>query len=435
MATNTNNLNLVKPDYSESADIGVINGNMDIIDNAYMNLMIVNEESGTTAYIDDASNMNLENIIFYGESKQMQTSGSQFLAPLKVSEQTINNVTAKMVDGYVVLNGANSGSGAIDFYVCGSSGVYESLELPSGEYTISTDKALGENLHFYVVRSDGTVLKALQRDILSQVIEIEGTEKYRVFYRVLSGGSFNNVSVKIMFNAGTTALPWEKYTGGKPAPNPDYPQPIESKVVNRVVVTENNEPYQSQTVNLSAPIELNGIGDVRDTDKLKKFRVVVFDGSNDEGWVFNELSQRLMIEGLPIKRTSNNNETPNILCTQFLAKTPNETYNKVEGITVNTYGVLHIYSDNFNTADVSLWKSHLQSNPMTVVYELAEPIETALPQADIDAIKQLHTYKPNTVVMNDADAEMDVQYVADTKTYIDNKFNELATALVAESEV
>ena len=32
MASNTTNYNLVKPDYSDTADIAVINGNMDIID-------------------------------------------------------------------------------------------------------------------------------------------------------------------------------------------------------------------------------------------------------------------------------------------------------------------------------------------------------------------------------------------------------------------
>lgn len=31
-----------------------------------------------------------------------------------------------------------------------------------------------------------------------------------------------------MLNAGTTPLPWEPYTGGKPSPSPDYPQKIES---------------------------------------------------------------------------------------------------------------------------------------------------------------------------------------------------------------
>ena len=35
-------------------------------------------------------------------------------------------------------------------------------------------------------------------------------------------------TLNVMFNAGSTPLPWEPYTGGLPSPSPDYPQEIES---------------------------------------------------------------------------------------------------------------------------------------------------------------------------------------------------------------
>jgi len=41
-----------------------------------------------------------------------------------------------------------------------------------------------------------------------------------------------------------------------------------------------------------------------------------------------------------------------------------------------------------------------------------------------------HTNKPSTTVHNDAGAGMKLAYVADTKAYIDKKFNELAAAIV-----
>jgi hypothetical protein len=44
---------------------------------------------------------------------------------------------------------------------------------------------------------------------------------------------------------------------------------------------------------------------------------------------------------------------------------------------------------------------------------------------------ELHTYKPNTTITNDVGAVMSVEYEADTKAYIDNKFNELAATLTA----
>lgn len=61
---------------------------------------------------------------------------------------------------------------------------------------------------------------------------------------------------------------------------------------------------------------------------------------------------------------------------------------------------------------------------------LITPIETPLTEEELNAYRTLHTNKPNTIISNDEGAEMKVSYVADTKTYIDNKFAELATALI-----
>ena len=69
--------------------------------------------------------------------------------------------------------------------------------------------------------------------------------------------------------------------------------------------------------------------------------------------------------------------------------------------------------------------SYNEGKPVTVCYMLATPIETPLSDAEINAFKALHSNKPNTTILNDAGAFMAVEYVADTKTYIDNKIKEL----------
>jgi hypothetical protein len=82
---------------------------------------------------------------------------------------------------------------------------------------------------------------------------------------------------------------------------------------------------------------------------------------------------------------------------------------------------------NFDNCEggVDNFKTWLQANPITVNYVLATPIETPLTVAEINAFHSLHTNKPNTTVLNDAGAYMSVSYIADTKTYIDNKIAEL----------
>lgn len=75
----------------------------------------------------------------------------------------------------------------------------------------------------------------------------------------------------------------------------------------------------------------------------------------------------------------------------------------------------------------------LAVSSVKVQYVMATPEEVPLSAEELEAYAALHANKPNTTVMNDGGAGMAVTYVADTKTYIDNKFNELANALYAIS--
>lgn len=79
------------------------------------------------------------------------------------------------------------------------------------------------------------------------------------------------------------------------------------------------------------------------------------------------------------------------------------------------------------------WKAQLAENPITIQYVLAEPIETPLDEATLSAFSALHTNKPNTTICNSSGLMMSAEYVADTKLYIDNKFAELAAAIVSNS--
>ena len=82
------------------------------------------------------------------------------------------------------------------------------------------------------------------------------------------------------------------------------------------------------------------------------------------------------------------------------------------------------------TAEELNAKLNSLSFPVVVVGELATPIERDLTPEEIAAYKALRTYGPTTVVSNDAGAEMEATYVADTKTYIDNKFAALNKAVL-----
>ena len=68
-------------------------------------------------------------------------------------------------------------------------------------------------------------------DILNnEASKAETTEDNMILYLLLRvyGGKTIDITIQPMLNTGTSALPWEPYTGGQPSPSPDYPQQIVS---------------------------------------------------------------------------------------------------------------------------------------------------------------------------------------------------------------
>lgn len=85
-------------------------------------------------------------------------------------------------------------------------------------------------------------------------------------------------------------------------------------------------------------------------------------------------------------------------------------------------------------ADATSWL--VEQGGINVLYPLYE--ENPIPLTDIDpdaltAYAAMHTNYPNTTVFNDAGAHMGLSYVADTRRYIDKKFDQLAKALVSST--
>ena len=62
------------------------------------------------------------------------------------------------------------------------------------------------------------------------------------------------------------------------------------------------------------------------------------------------------------------------------------------------------------------------STGATVLYQLRNDQQSCLNPGELANYTAMHTSYPNTMVYNDAGAFMEVQYVADTKLYIDEKF-------------
>lgn len=76
-----------------------------------------------------------------------------------------------------------------------------------------------------------------------------------------------------------------------------------------------------------------------------------------------------------------------------------------------------------------------EGKPLEIIYQLAIPEENELDEETVSKLKTLKTYYNTTTINNDAGAFMNICYIADTKSYIDNKFAELKQQITSMEEL
>lgn len=127
--------------------------------------------------------------------------------------------------------------------------------------------------------------------------DVSGTNGLRTYFRFNAGQS-GSVTVRISVLADTSVTPstfvYQPYTGGIPAPNPDYPQTVNVVTGTQTVTITGGIVSNNFTLNLGA-IELCKIGSYQDyiyksgNDWYvhKATEKVVLVGSNSENWQYN----------------------------------------------------------------------------------------------------------------------------------------------------
>lgn len=116
-------------------------------------------------------------------------------------------------------------------------------------------------------------------------------------------------------------------------------------------------------------------------------------------------------------------------CSHLVPVSANAGFNgNAVGVSITASGMLNFYTEHASKSAFLAWldAQHSAGTPVTVYYILPVSAETPLDAAQIAAYAALHTNKPSTTITNDSGAGMQVDYVADTRLYIDNKFAQLA---------
>lgn len=393
---------------------------------------IVETVKGSVVQIADSAEAFMEGLRIFGKSEQDGTPTPESPKEIKsiggngevkVNINTGNLFPLNKFKGYEINNSAKQitlNGDRISFTGKGTTGKEDmvfflnkeadKLSLPPGKYTLSfkSNKPYGgtngENtveMYLIVEKKSGTVYQSTG-NAGKRTVDIEDGDK--MYFRFdINNNSMSAEFYDIMFNLGDTPLPYE--------------------------------PYAEQSLAIQTPDGLPGIPVTSGGN---------YTDSTGRQWVCDEICEQNGVIGVKrnvinYKITGNeyaqlDNPTTIGMRAEKIAKYPHAgfcNYAKMEGATTTvSVGIsgnwVQIKNFGFNT--VAEFKEWVKNNDVYLMYTLKEPTFEPLPEEIQQKFKSLHTYYPTTVVTNNANADMQLDYVADTKLYIDKKIKELVTA-------
>lgn len=404
--------------------------------------------AGTDISIKDAAEgRELRGLRVFGRAEQMQITGMNLL-PFVVGTELDDGSLKVLTDGIYIKTEVTN-----DFYAVGKVGNAESSYgnaplLTPGDYYAVMDRFVSNVIFYIVVWREGKSNILVDTGTgLTKKFTVQEGDKFRIFIRA------NNFSGKIKpMITKNQPTGYEQYTGGQPLPpSPDNPQEIEVPgATGNIEVTVTDGSDRSQFLTLQTPNGLPGT-------PAKSGGGGNYIDSAGQLWVCDEIdlgrgkyAQRIGIEqiigGWRMKETSDvpgrfvqtamsiaglNGVNP-ALCNIAVWN----DWGLSAGDNIYTFAIsnlviyLSIPPNVSMTADELNAKLNALKDPVVIIYQLAEPVERDLTPEELAAYKVLRTYSPTTVVSNNTGAWMEATYIADTKTYIDNKLADLSKTIL-----
>ena len=372
---------------------------------------IVCEASGETVIITDASDQPLRGLKLYGKSVQNGTPTPE--NPVEIENAVVSTVSSVGVqlfdiDNYNVYAGYITEGYIKEFAKCKT--VYIRCQ-PNTTYTVS--KCLTAR---FVVGFTNEI-PSEEVSVLNSALDMTGTKAtltanspdnakyiviwfYHADYDTLTP---EEILATLMVNEGTTALPYEPYKGGtatlaQPVTLPGIPVSSGGNYTDA-----NGQQWICDEMDFGRGVYVQRVGKV-DMGML--------------GWTLSSVFYAY------ITKKANNN---NMICQMY--EVVNNSLDTMPNYTLtgnNEYPLVYVKDSAYT--DAATFKAAVSG--VMLYYELATPVETPISETDLTAYRTLHTNKTNTTVYTDSNAGLTVAYAADTKTYIDNKFAELAAAVL-----
>lgn len=374
--------------------------------------ILVEEVAGTKQIIAEGTvPWKLQGLNVYGKSTQVTTTGAQLFDASTASDDT--------------------------WLIPGSGVVESAFTFWTSDYIPVTNGSA------YTIGKKGSSRGAFYDSLKTYVQDIpQGTSMAETWtapsdgYIRLSGDASLVPKENFMLNAGSTALPWEPYTGGKASPSPDYPQEIVTAGADGSIdisIANSDGADQSQQLSIQTPNGLPGIPvdsggnftdetgqqwvcDEIDFERgvyIQRIGTTTIDGQED--WIAaatnaeNFYRYVFYHSGLDDAfETSRKSNAYTIgLCKSLAFASADVTYmRQCDSISVgdsNNPDTLYIYAKKFEAGGVDAFKAWLSSNPQTLHMILKEPTEAPLSAEELAAYAALMSYDDRTVISTDED--------------------------------
>lgn len=416
---------------------------------------IINSAKGERIAVGDSAGAFFEGLKLYGKTEQVRTKGYQLFDASKIATKSAGGATVtNNGDGSFTISGSGNLTGNfVNSHVLSNEEAKKLFK--AGRVTLKGDKTYP--FVYMQIKNTAGLIKELKTldvdserylDLTSEHINSEG---FHVSFGIYgsSGSAIIPGTVKPMVYQDGDGT-WEPFTDGKPSPSMEYKQDPESSgdggEINVNVGEENTQHLSIQTPNGLPGIKVDSGGNYTDSNGqqwvcdemdfgrgkyVQRIKKLTLDGS--EAWLVQEDSagqHQFFIDLKDALYPYNASDfDKSFLCNHF------KSVSKAGDIDDGTVRA-GVYKETFAPVfkphgainKISKFKSWLSENPTTILYILATPIETDIPEETMTAYRNLYTNYPSTVIQNDSGAGMEVEYVADTKQFILDQIKALVQA-------
>lgn len=381
---------------------------------------IVLGTKGGTITVSNASEQPLVGLTVYGKSTQASEPSvehpQEILSAGDSGEINVNVLGKNLADVSRVTNatGADIFEKIQNGYILTSCGMVDRIsyipcKLKKGvKYTASFDIKYSENVpddvkvNFYLPETQQYTIKTF-------ICIADCTKVGLYFDDAYTGKGYTAQITNLQVEIGSAATSYEPYK---------QPQPLTLKTPNGLpgIPVKSGGNYTDSKGQRWVCDEI----DLSEGERVQRIKAV---NAKDLDWRLDPTGN---IKRFSVNNISDIRKNGTLMSNRFVranyAQADNTCSNEEDG------KLRVVVNSTIDTVDKV--KQLFAENDTVFHYELTTPIRTPLSPEEIASYKALHTYAPNTTIINDAGCGMSLTYIADTQRYIDKKIAAISAAMI-----